>query len=198
MTSFLEPDENVLEHFELLASLGKVIERIPVETRRLDDVAEIESIDFLKMDVQGFEMEVLRNGRAKLGEAVAIQTEMSFVALYQDQPTIGEMDIELRSRGFIPHALAETKRWVIAPTVLEGDPRTPLNQLLEADIVYVRDFTKPQTLTDEQLKHLCLIVHVCYHSWDLANRCLYLLEQRGSLPLGSQQRYFEALAAGQI
>ncbi|MEI8208474.1 MAG: hypothetical protein WCG16_04670 [Methylococcales bacterium] len=40
------------------------------------------------------------------------------------------------------------------------------------------DIAKPGLMTDEQLKHLALIVHTCYGSFDLAARCISLLAQR--------------------
>ena len=48
--------------------------------------------------------------------------------------------------------------------------------------------------TDEQLKHLALIAHHCYGSFDLATRCVLLLEQRGTLEAGARQRYSEIQA----
>jgi FkbM family methyltransferase len=198
LASLLEPDQAVFSHFEVLAPMAEVIQRLPIQTRRLDDVEEIEGIDFLKMDVQGFELAVLQNGRSKLENAIAVQTEVSFLCLYEGQPALGEIDIEMRAQGFIPHCFTGVKQWIIAPTVVNGDPRMPLNQLLEADIVYVKDFTRPENLTDEQLKQLCLVSHICYKSWDLANRCIYLLEQRGAIPENSQARYFESLAAQRL
>ena len=47
---------------------------------------------------------------------------------------------------------------------------------------------------DEQLKHLVLIAHYCYKSFDLALRCVMLLEQRRALPEGAQQTYLKSLA----
>ncbi|MET0925569.1 MAG: hypothetical protein ABWY47_20725, partial [Xanthobacteraceae bacterium] len=43
-----------------------------------------------------------------------------------------------------------------------GDPTRPLNQLLEADLVYVRDVVHPDGISSDRLKHLCLIVHAGY------------------------------------
>jgi len=62
--------------FPTLQPLGVVIERVPLETRRLDDVDEIAHLDLLKIDIQGGEVAVFRNGHKKLAEAVAIQTEV--------------------------------------------------------------------------------------------------------------------------
>ena len=154
MTSLLKPDRHMLSLFRLFPEFGRVDSTQPVVTKRLDDITEIKDLDFLKIDVQGSELSVFRSGRQKLAEAIAIQTEVSFLPLYEHQPLFAEIDLELRSQGFIPHTFATVKRWAIAPLMVNNDPYQGLNQLLEA--VYVCDFTRPDVLSDEQLKHLAL------------------------------------------
>jgi FkbM family methyltransferase len=193
MTSLLKPDARMLSLFQPFTEFGQVVSTATVQTRRLDDVAEIASLDFLKIDVQGAELAVFRGGRDKLAPAVAVQTEVSFVPLYEGQPLFGDIDRELRAQGFIPHAFTAVKRWAIAPLVIDGDPRRSLNQLLEADVVYVRDFARPEAFSDEQLKQLALVAHHCYGSFDLALRCIFVLEKRGGLAPGGRQRYLESL-----
>lgn len=195
MTSLFPPDPSTLGLFDILKPAGDVFEELSIQTTRLDDIPDIENLDFLKMDVQGAELMVLQNGRNKLNNAVVAQLEVSFVTLYQNQPAFGEVDTEMRAQGFIPHCFAAVKQWPISPCVIGGDPRKPLNQLLEADLVYVRDFSKPDNLSDEQLKHLALVVHVCYGSWDLAMRCITMLERRGALPAGAQNQYVSLFGA---
>lgn len=196
MTSLLEPDPKVLELFGMFSQFGEVMRQVPVETRKLDDISEIEHLDFLKIDIQGSELKVFQGGTAKLSQAVAIQTEASFVPLYKNQPVLGNIDLELRRLGYIPHCFAAVKKWAIAPCVVNKDPRASLNQLLEADIVYVRDFSRPELISDEQLKHLALIAHYCYSSYDLALRCIMLLEQRQVLSVGDQNKYLKLLSRG--
>ncbi len=192
MTSLLEPDPLTQGLFTLFDPFGEVIERVPLDTHRLDDIREIKHLDFLKIDIQGGELAVFQNGRKKLAEAVAIQTEVSFITLYQNQPAFGEVDLELRRQGFVPHCIpGEVKKWIIGDFTLGGDPYRPLNQILEADIVYVRDFFHPDVMTDEQLKHLAMIAHYCYGSFDLAFRCVRLLEDRRAVEAGSSQRYLK-------
>lgn len=194
MASLLVPDPVTLEIFGALKHWGEVVGEVPVQTRRLDDIAEIENLDCLKMDIQGSELAVLRGGQEKLSRAVAAQLEVSFVPLYQGQPVFGEIDLEMRRMGFIPHCFAAVKNWPIAPCIVDGDPYKPLHQLLEADVVYVRDFSRPDAMSDEQLKHLALVAHHCYGSIDLVMRCLMLLTRRGSLAQGAGQRYAQLLA----
>jgi FkbM family methyltransferase len=191
LTSLFDLDPSKLELFQALKPPGELVHRLPLSTRRLDDISEIDHLDFLKIDVQGSELAVFQGGTRKLAQAVAIQVEVSFVTLYKDQPAFGAIDLELRGQGFIPHCFVDVKRWPIAPCVINGDPRQPMHQLLEADIVYVRDFSRPESMSDEQLKHLALIAHHCYGSVDLALRCVMLLEQRGVLRPGAQNRYLE-------
>ena len=159
-----------------------MIERVPVETTRLDDCAAVH-FDLLKIDVQGAELMVFANGRQRLAEAVAVQTEVSFVPLYKDQPSLGSIDTELRSQGFIPHAMTALKHWPIAPTEFDADPRASANQLLDPDVVYVRDFGRADAMTDDQLMQLALISHFVYGSADLAYRCLLHLVQRSVVSL---------------
>ena len=110
---------------------------------------------------------------------MAVQTEVSFVPLYHGQPTFGDVDGELRSQGFMPHSMPDVKRWAIAPTVFNDNIYTPGNQVLEADVVYIRDLAHPERMTSEQLSHLAMIAFHIYGSVDLAVFCIIELRQRG-------------------
>lgn len=191
MTSTLKPDEKNLNLFNEFPFLASVKDTCEIKTTRLDDVVEIDKIDFLKIDVQGAELEIFKSGLKHLKNTVAIQTEISFISLYEAQPTFGEVDIYLRSIGFLPHSITDLKRWPLSPMAINGNTRQPLNQLLEADMVYVRDFTEPNNMTSEQWKTLAFIAHYCYNSFDLAIRCINICEQEGYLPDGTVNRYLE-------
>ena len=187
MTSLLRPDPQKLRYFTGFESWGRIVKELPVETRRLNDVDELGDIDFLKIDAQGSELSIFRHGSRRLANAVAIQTEAAFMPLYEQQPTLGEIDSELRQQGFVPHCFANIKNWMIAPMFMPN--YAALNQLLESDIVYVRDFTRPDTMTPEQLKHLTIIAHHCYQSFDLAAHCLQQLAKSGAVPSDALGRY---------
>jgi FkbM family methyltransferase len=190
MTSLLEPEPAALDLFDDLKINGQIIQKVhEVQTRRLDDIDEIEHIDLLKIDIQGGELHVFQSGQKKLSNAVTIQTEVSFIRLYKNQPTFGEIDIELRSRGFVIHCLPSYKRFTISPFVARNPRYMYSNQLVDADFVYIKDITRPDDIDDEQLKHLALIAHYCYGSFDLALRCIMLLEYRKSISHGAQQSY---------
>lgn len=194
MTSLLRPDARTLALLTDLTDLGEVEEELKVETVRLDDVAEIEHLDFLKIDVQGAEAAVFDSGIKKLASAVAIQTEVSFLPTYVNQSTIGDVDLKLRSMGFIPHCFAEMKLWPLSPAVVDNDRRKPLRQIVECDLVYVRDFRRAENMSGEQWKLLALIAHHCYQSYDLALRAMLMAIRLGAVSdVRAGDRYCEFL-----
>ncbi len=192
-SSLLEPDPDALAFFNTFPILGRVRSKSSIATRRLDDIDELPQIDFLKMDVQGSELSILQNGRKKLSGCLAIQIEISFITLYKNQPPFGLLDTELRAQGFIPHRFMDIKRWSITPTVRNNDPRQPFNQLVEGDIVYIRDIIRPANLTEDQLKKLAALAHYVFNSPDLVARCIIELQNRGVLKGDSADAYLQTI-----
>ena len=192
MTSFLTPDQSRLAYFPMFSEWGQIVQTVSVVTRRLDEIGEISSIDFLKIDAQGSELAIFKHGRNRLKDAIAVHTEVSFIPLYKDQPSYGEIDLEMRTLGFVPHALASINRRMIYP-LFGNDPYQAFNQLLEADVVYVRDFMQPDKMSSEQLKHLAIVAHFCYGSFDLAANCIHHLIKAKAVQEDSIERYLAEL-----
>jgi len=188
-SSSLEPARETMAVFSQYAPNATVLERATLPTRRLDDISEIGLIDYLKIDIQGGELAVLENGRARLAQTLFVHTEVSFVPLYEHQPTLGDVDNELRRQGFIPHCFGGVKKAIIPPLLLNNDPWSTLNQLLDGDLVYVRDFRKAQALSERQLRVMALIAHACYGSFDLAFYLLRELTRRAAVRSDASDSY---------
>jgi FkbM family methyltransferase len=194
MSSLLKPDAARLAFFNGFPRFGEIHAIEAVETVRLDDVPGLPDLDFLKMDIQGGELQALTHGEARLAGCAMIHLEVSFVPLYEGQPSFGEIDLWMRAHGFIPHCFTEVKRWSISPVRRNNDIRTAFNQLLEADIVYARDLIDPG-LDAELLRKTALLAHACYASVDLAGHIVGRLERAGEVPPGTFDRYLALLNA---
>lgn len=194
MSSLLTPNPPVLDCLNLYSIFGMVTGEVPIETYRLDDISEIAAVDFLKIDAQGSELSVFRNGRSRLANAVVVHTEVCFMQLYKDQPLFAEIDQELRALGLIPHLFTEMKKAMILPLHFENDLYRTMNHTLFTDVVYVRDFTQPDKMSAEQLKHLALIAHYCYQSYDLTTKCIRDLELRSVIAANSVTRYLNGIS----
>jgi FkbM family methyltransferase len=75
------------------------IDVIPLDSLVGRDVGPHEKV-WLKMDVQGFEMEVLKGAGKLLPQVVGMECEMSLVPLYEGEPLIEEVLKEIANRGF--------------------------------------------------------------------------------------------------
>ena len=60
MTSLLKPDVAALKFFNGFENFGHIENTEQVKTKKLDDVNGLPLIDFLKMDIQGAELTVLK------------------------------------------------------------------------------------------------------------------------------------------
>lgn len=193
MTSLLKPRQAALKFFNGFESFGAIEKIADVQTSKLDDLNTLPRIDLLKMDIQGAELTVLQNGMEKLADCVAVQLEVSHVCLYENQPSFGDVDVWMRSQGYAPHKFLDVKRWSIAPTIFNNNFRVPGNQLLESDIVYIRDPLALEKLTDVQVQKMAVISHYCLQSYDLCVFTLLELIKRGHLPDGHHLTYLQEL-----
>ena len=180
MSSLLMPSKKSMETFSIYKKRAEILDRKKVKTKKLDNIDEIQNVDFLQMDVQGSELEIIKNGINKLSKVLFIETEISFVNLYENEPTFGEMDTELRKFGLIPHCLTKNhiSKNIISPMVLNNDPFKNLNQIVQTNMVYVKDFRYLEKLSNIEIKKICIVAHYCYKSWDLAFRCIMSLIER--------------------
>ena len=189
MTSLFKPNEKVLNFFNGFSKFGKIEKIEKIKTEKLDNISHLPYIDFAKLDIQGSELTVLKNGVKKLENCLAIQLEVSFVCLYEDQPSFGELDLWMRENGYLPHTFLNIKRWSISPTIFNNNLRQPGNQLLESDIIYIKDPFKLDLLNDTQLKKFILISHYLFKSVDLSVYLILELEKRNVINKNSFKNY---------
>ncbi|MEY3110197.1 MAG: 2-O-methyltransferase NoeI [Verrucomicrobiota bacterium] len=182
-SSLLEPNSGLLDRFQNLENLTQVVKKHTFATKRLDDIAEITGVDFLKLDVQGAELDVMNGGDRVLAEALVVHTEVEFVEMYKGQPLFAEVDQRLRRSGFVFHKFAGVAGRTFKPMVVNNDVNHCLSQMLWADAVYVKDFMALDRLPAEKLLRLAAILHMVYGSFDLAMQALLAYDRQYSSAL---------------
>lgn len=192
-SSLFEPNRALIDRFQNLGEFTRVVREFPIETHRLDDIPGLEAVDYIKLDVQGAECDVIEGAARTLASTLVVQTEVEFVPMYIGQPLFAEVDQALRRNGFCFHRFAGVAGRTFKPMMANHDPNAMLSQMLWADAVYVRDWMRWESLTTAQLLKLALILHDVYRSADV---CMLALAQfdRGS---GSELcgRYLQRLTA---
>lgn len=113
-----------------------VLEKHEVTVDALDNILNAWDeypVDFIKLDVQGFERNILEGGRKKADEAFGIEVEVEFSELYKGQPLFADVDVLLRELGF---SLFDLRPCYWKRT---SGPCKGIGQLVFADALYFKD-----------------------------------------------------------
>lgn len=168
-------------------------ESVAVRTVRLDDLDRVGRVDFLKIDVQGAERDIILHGRTKLAEAVLIQTEVRFLPLYVGEPGFAGLDLVLREQGFLFHDFAFLKRVPLGRAGRGALRRSAYRQVVDGDAYYICDITRPEALSETRLARLALLAEAVVGSPTLVLFCLDTLAARGAVPPGATDDYLARL-----
>jgi FkbM family methyltransferase len=186
MTSSLYPPaRSTIDLFPALGELMQVEEKMRIQTHRLDDIEEAVGTDFLKLDVQGAELMILKNAPECLQNVSVIQCEVEFVELYEGQPLMADVDAFLRSQGFCFLRFAYTMGRAFKPLKRADSPCSAISQMLWADALYVRDFRRLDLWRERQLRAGAFILHEAYEAYDFVLLILQELARRGAGELPS-------------
>src|SRR6266540_6127777 len=102
-SSVYPPIEEVVDRHPRLEP-QRLVRTEPIELITLDEwCAEnaFEHVDFVKLDTQGSELDILRGAKRALKSVSIVQTEVEFNPMYEGQPLFGDIDRFLRDRGFV-------------------------------------------------------------------------------------------------
>jgi FkbM family methyltransferase len=192
-SSLYEPDPAVID---LFTSIGAdeggnftVVQRVPIQTRRLDDIPELGRADFIKVDVQGAELDILRHGTGVLATTLLIECEVEFLPLYKGQPLFGDVSTFLAAHGFVLHKLIDVGGRCLRPLVFNNNLFAPISQVLWADAIFIRDISRLERFADGELLKAAAILHEVYLSYDVAFHLLREYDRRGGTDLA--KRYID-------
>ena len=95
-SSLLEPKKHLIQYPHI-----KFNEKIKVKVNLLDNFNFNDKFNFINMDVQGYELEVLKGSKNTLNNIDYIISEVNRDELYSGCPMVEELDVFLDSYGFI-------------------------------------------------------------------------------------------------
>lgn len=175
-SSVLEADKNIGSLFER-EEYYILDGSIQMQARPLDQLVSehgIASPDFMKIDVQGAEIECFKGGSQCLGnDLLAIRTEVSFAPIYKNQPLFSHIDQFLQPLGFAPMRFLELHEWrrdtrAKLPALAGNERPFSHGQMIHGDVLY---FRRPESFDEgadpQKLIKLALLA-LCYDHYDMA------------------------------
>ena len=175
MTSFLEPDLNYLKNFEWFNINSEIIKREKVKTKKLDDLNE--RIDFLKIDVQGYESEVIKYGKEKIKNSLVVQLETSPIPLYKNEKTFPYLVLELEKLDFSLHMFNKVNTKPFKPMKVNNSIFMGINHLFQLDCVMIKNLNKIDSLSKDEIIKMILIMFYSFKSYDFVDYLINKLDK---------------------
>lgn len=193
LSSFLPIREMWKRRSCVFNELGEIIRQAEVETVSLDEAcaeAGAPEVDFIKIDTEGTELDVLKGAQKLLASSVlGIESEFFFHETHEGRCTFADLDTWLRAQGFV---LFDIKPWRYSKVALPCIDTSrygisPYGQSMGGDALYLRDPVAENPadswMGPAEIAKLISLMEM----WDLPDCAMELLDwavARGKFPPG--------------
>tara|TARA_R110001599_G_scaffold8056_2_gene38688 strand:+ start:2460 stop:3335 length:876 start_codon:yes stop_codon:yes gene_type:complete len=150
-----------------------------IKTTTLDTFIQdnsIDTIDFIKIDVQGAELDIFKGGIKAMANTLLVVSEVEFVPLYIDQPLFGDVCQHFTTQGLMFHKFLKLEGRTLKPIVLKNDINAA-TQHMWSDAVFIKDIAKIDALSSDNILKLSLLAFL-YGSADLTFYCFQIYDDR--------------------
>ncbi len=166
VSSIYEPNFELINKYPD-ASRFEIEAKIPLKANSLSNLLfsqNLKKLDFIKIDTQGSELEILQGAGDLMNSVIGIEVEVEFVELYKGQPLFDKVNSYISNFGMTLVDLKRTfwKRKSHYQNIKKGT-------LIYADALYLRE---PETLLEdycnEQRLIKALVIYLAYGYSDIA------------------------------
>lgn len=152
-----------------------IISKKKLEATTLDTI-NLPEIDFIKLDIQGGELNALIGSINSLKKCFGLEVEVEFHPIYYKQPLFSDIDNFLKEHDFVFVDFLRICRWE------RDDIYTSLGQATWGDALYLRT---PEyiasTYSEQETIKKYIAICLLYHKFDLINRLSILIENESFL-----------------
>ena len=157
-----------------------ILKKIEIKTDTLSNqlkLNDISEVDFIKIDVQGYGLSVLKGSVGNLSNTIGLEVEVEFLEIYKNQPLFNEVDAFIQKHNF---ELFDIKRYFWKRNDYEGTGNQK-GQLVMGDALYLKNPEQimkiPDINTNKIIRSIC--IYLCYGYIDLAQTLLkYSFEEK--------------------
>jgi FkbM family methyltransferase len=142
---------------------------VSLNTVKLDDL-NFSSADFMKVDIQGGELNALRGGMSLLEKTLGLEIEVEFLPIYSNQPLFGEVSEFASKLGFQFIDFVSLIRW-------QRNSINSFGQCTFADALFLRspEYVMENHGNDDVIISKYLSICLLYNRFDIIDRVIHLL-----------------------
>jgi len=189
-TSFLEPDTDYISKFHNFENASKILKKVFLKTKKLDDIKFKDKIDFFKIDAQGYESVIIEHGLNKISDALVVQLELSPVPIYKNEKNFSYVCKLMEDLKFNLHMFSNINTRTFKPMILGNNTGIGLHTIFQLDCIFVKNYHEIEKLNEEKLKKLILIMFYCYKSYDFVDYLISKLDNLSNTTLITDYRGF--------
>ena len=141
-SSVYQPNTKLLDRYPD-AERFEIIKKETLKAEPLCKKLSSHKIDFLKLDIQGGELNALQGLDDKLSDCLGVEIEVEFSELYKSQPLFSEVNNFLLERGFYFSDFTSLIRW-------ERDSHKGYGRCVFGDGLWLRELDNLALKTDEE------------------------------------------------
>lgn len=175
-SSLLKPSTEISDYLNLTDKLT-IKRELVIETTTLDTWKEEEwivNVDYVKIDVQGAELEILKSGTKVLSDAIAVYCEVEFVEVYEGQPLFHDVDEFMKQNDFFLYDLKKVK----SKRKCGGDNLVSNGQLVWGDAIYLKNIAKKLIVGDERWNYINILKYIIICEYfNIMDYAIYLIDK---------------------
>ena len=142
----------------------EIKKEIFIKTTTLDNI-NLASSDFIKLDIQGGELEALKGSEKTLRKTLGLEVEVEFVEIYKNQPLFDKIFKFLESKEFVFIDFPRIVRWE------RDNLYSSLGQMTWADALFLRT---PEYIVekynDETVLKKYIVICIIYNKFDFVKQ----------------------------
>lgn len=167
VSSFYKPNFNLINLFPI-PERYQIDTTVNIDSVTLDSL-KIPSLDFIKIDVQGGELNVLKGSKESLNKCFGLKIEVEFIELYNDQPLFGDVSNFLREKNFQFIDFINLCRW-------ERSEHNGFGQCIFGDALFLKspEYMISKYRGNYTLFYKYLAICLLYNRFDLIDRLVFL------------------------
>lgn len=175
-SSALEPNYDLLNLYPQLHPVGFELDyKVNVDACDLDSL-DFEAKDFMKIDVQGYELKVLKGAESSLSELLGLEIEVEFFEMYKNQCSFGEINDYLLNNNFEFIDFTSITRWE------RDNHKNNLGKCICADALFLKtpEFVYSKYKENSEKLRAYLSICLIYKRYDLIFTTLKLFNLENS------------------
>ena len=161
-SSCYKPNYNFLQNFPNVQRF-EIVEILDVIPIKISDL-KLNNIDFIKLDIQGGELNVLKGTGNILFNTIGLEIEVEFLELYKNQPIFGDLINYLKDYNFEFFDFTTLTKWE------RDNIQSELGQCIFADALFLKtpeDIVKNSITNNNIYITKYIIICLIYNKLDL-------------------------------